>query len=109
MPQNNDFEKYRYELINRIDRIKGIVSGLENNTSFKELLKDFEQNKIMADSAWHETNDPKLLDQLRILKFSAVALLTILDSYKSEIEQKEKELFKIDNPDEVITKDYDNG
>lgn len=104
----SDFETYRYELVNRLDRIKGIVSGLESNASFKELLKDFEQNKIMADSAWHETTDPKLLDQLRVLKFSAVALLTILDAYKSEIVEKEKELFKMEHPEEVITKDFDN-
>ena len=104
----NDFEKYRYELVNRLDQIKGIVSGLENNASFKELLKDFERNKTLADSAWHETTDPKLLDQLRVLKFSSVALLTVLDSYKSEIEQLEKEIFKMEHPEEVITKDFDN-
>jgi hypothetical protein len=103
----NDLEKYQMELVNRLDQIKGIVSGLENNTSFKELLKDFERNKVMADSAWHETTDPKLLDQLRVLKFSSVTLLTVLDSYKAEIDSIEKELFKMEHPEEVIQKDYD--
>lgn len=96
------------ELTDRINQLSPIVNGLENHEPFRQLLKLWSDTERIADSSWHLLQDPAKLNELRITKFSALALVNAVPNMKHELEKLQEELIKLRNPDLMILKDVDN-
>lgn len=108
MPVEKKEEVIR-ELRNRVEKSNRIVSELENNGAFKELLSDFEEQKKRIDDNWHLVSNKEQLEEMRVTKLAVSSILNALDNYRHDFKVAQLELGKIENPDIVIGKDFDNG
>jgi len=109
MPEQNNKEESLKELRRRIEKSNRIVSELENNGAFKELLSDFEEQRKRIDDNWHLVGNKEQLDEMRVTKLAVVSLLNSLDNYRHDLKVAQLEVAKIENPDIIIGKDFDNG
>ena len=102
-----NFEEIKEELRLRISRCNRIVTELENNQAFKEVLDDFRQTKQRIDDNWHLISDPRQLEEMRITKLATVSLINTIETYKHDLNRAQEELIKLENPESLINKDYD--
>lgn len=82
-------------LIDRIEKCTAILEGLENNSSFNMLLEDFKRQASDIDSSWHLQTDLNKLNEMRVGKFAAIALITALDNYKYDLSKSTEQLGKL--------------
>lgn len=82
-------DELKSQYIDRVSRGTQIVEALESNAAFQMILKDAEANIATIDKCWHlvPKGEEKKLDELRITKLASVSLLTILDSYRHDVEK----------------------
>jgi len=100
--------KIREDLSSRISRCSLVVNELQNNDAFRCVMEDFQKHKEMIDSNWQFVTDKEKLEEMRITKLAVLSLLNIIETYKADKTRAEAELLKMDNPDDLINKDYDN-
>jgi hypothetical protein len=48
------------------------------------------------------------LEEMRITKLAVMSILNVLDNYRFDLKKAQEELIKLDNPKDLINKDYDN-
>lgn len=104
--------KYREELLSRLPRAEAIVSGLKDYEPFEMVVEDVKKQIDGIDKYWHLIPDSSewasKVKELKILKLSSEYIVNLITTYEKEVEFVKNELFKLDNPEIVIDKDYDN-
>ena len=106
MPEKS-IEQVENEYLEKIAQCNLVITGLENNDSFKQVLKDFDAQRRMIDDNWQYISDPAKLEEMRITKLAVLSLLNIIDNYKHDLQKAQEELVKVRNPDTIINKDWD--
>lgn len=107
MVQQKTILDVKKELTNRVEELSPIVNGLENYEPYRQLLKLWDNTNKIADNSWHMTFDPQKLNELRITKYAALALINTIPNMKDELNRIQEELVKLNNPDLMVNKDYD--
>lgn len=105
----NDLTARIESLQQRISKCNRIVSGLENSAAFIEMIEDFKETKNKIDDNWHLVKEQENLDQMRITKLAIVSIINTIQNYKHDKELAYAELTKLQNPNEMVNKDYDNA
>lgn len=106
-PLNRPIGEIKEELEQRIAKCDIVISGLEKNAAFNQVLSDFENQRKMIDDNWHWVTDKTKLEEMRVTKLAVLSLLHTIDNYKSDKARCKAELVKIDNPEDLVNKDYD--
>ena len=101
-------EKTIEELNLKISRANTVLRELPASSGFKILIEDFTAQKKMIDENWHLVKDEKTLTEFRITKFAVLTLINTVQSYEADLKQATEELRKLENPETIIGKDYDN-
>lgn len=108
--------EYRDDIVTRIARASEIVNGLDNSKAFQLVCEDVKKNLDNIDSHWHlvpEGGDGKgrnwesIVKELRVAKMSAKYIVDLVLTYRNELNRLQAELFKLDNKETVVDKDYD--
>jgi len=103
----NNIQELEEELIVRIERMRFIISGLEGYKPFEEVLEMFRETRKNIDENWHLLNDITKLNELRMTKMAVNTLIEYIPNLKNDLNRYQEELIKLQNPDEIINKDYD--
>jgi len=103
--------QYREELCTNLARIETIVTGLSESKAFKLVCEDVKKNIEFMDKNWHLIPEGAewegKIKELRLSKMASEYITRLIDNYKFEEGRIKDELFKLDNPDTVVNKDYD--
>jgi hypothetical protein len=86
-----------------------IVNGLKDNAAFNRVIERYKETAKSIDNIWHLTTDDSKLQTLRITKLATVDLINFLPNMQLDLRKLQDELTNIDNPDDIIHKDVDNG
>lgn len=104
-------QEYRDDLVGKIGRASEIVDGMSKSKAWELVVEDVKKNLEMIDNSWHLIPDSEdwkhKLKELRLAKLSSEYIVKLVDIYKIELERLQNELFKLDNKEVVINKDYD--
>ena len=104
--------EYRDELCNGIARASEIVNGLGNCKAFGYVKEDVKKHLDQMDKSWHlipESEDWQYkMKELRLAKMASDYIYNLEQVYGTELERLQSELFKLDNKESVISKDYDS-
>jgi hypothetical protein len=103
-----DLEKIKSDLGARIAKCNRIIFGLESNDAFREMLLDFKDQMKRLDDGWQWITDEKHLKEAQITKMAFLSVVNVLDNYKQDEEQAQKQLLELNNPDSITGKDFDN-
>lgn len=95
-------DELKKELLDRLNRSKLIVEGLENNEAFKELINDFKSSAKRLDDSWQWISDEKVLKEAQITKMATLCVINSISNYKHDIEKAAQELDKLNHPDKVM-------
>lgn len=101
-------DNYREQLIRRIAECEEVVGELETSKAWQVLTADLELQRGQLDANWQNLIDPEKLQRARELKHAVSHVLLLKNSYKTELEERKRELHLHDNPEEEITRDYDS-
>jgi hypothetical protein len=93
----------------RIAKCNRIINGLQGHTPFEEMLSDFKDQMKRLDDGWQWITDEKLIKEAQITKMAYLSVVNVLDTYKHDMEEADKQLVELENPDKITGKDYDNG
>ena len=104
----DNLEKIRDDLAARIAKCNRIINGLENHAPFQEMLSDFKDQMKRLDDSWQWLTEEKLLKEAQITKMAYLSVVNVLDNYKHDMEEADKQLIELDNPDKITGKDFDN-
>ena len=104
-----NLEKIREDLGSRIAKCNRIVQGLQSNDAFNEMLSDFKDQMKRLDDSWQWITDEKLLKEAQITKMAYLSVVNVIDTYKHDMEQADKQLTELDNSDKITGKDFDNA
>ena len=107
LEKENMENKYKEDLQDRLGECSIVMNDLKSTQAWKILLKDMEKQQANIDGCWQNTPADKI-ESLKVLKMGVMHVINVPVSYQQEKDYIEKELEKIDNPEEVINKDYDN-
>ncbi len=106
---NTSQEELERFLLNKVENLRSIVTGLEDNDSFKKLISMWAEHEERLDSCWHMLYDPLKIQEARATKYAYSELVNILDHLRGDLTRSEIELEKLRNPDKYVQKDYDQG
>ena len=107
--QDNQINDFQDTLVKRIDECESVLKHLEECPAWVVITRDLDRYKKAIDDNWQDITDDKKLFEMKIIKLAYMQLLNLKDSYKLDLENAQKELHKMQNPDAVINKDYDNA
>ena len=102
-------EKIREGLQARISKCNRIINGLQGYDPFIEMLSDFKDQMKRLDDSWQWLTDEKLLKEAQITKMAYLSVVNVLDNYKHDMEEAEKQMIELNNPDKITAKDFDNA
>ncbi len=102
-------EKIREDLGAKISKCNRIILGLETHEPFLEMLSDFKDQMKRLDDSWQWLTDEKLLKEAQITKMAYLSVVNVLDNYKHDMGEADKQLIELNNPDKITPKDYDNS
>ena len=104
-------QEYRDDLVLKIGRVSEIVEGLGKSKAWEFVVGDVKKNLEMIDNSWHLTPDSAewqyKLKELKLAKLSSEYIVKLVEIYKIELQRLQDELFKLDNKEVTINKDYD--
>lgn len=104
-------QEYRDDLILKIGKAETIIDGLSKCDAFKMVCTDVQKNIVDIDKTWHllpESEDYiHKIKELRMCKMTSEYIVNLIDTYRMDLERLQAELFKLDNPETQINKDYD--
>lgn len=106
---NREVAELENELIRRIEQASYIIDGLRDNGPYKAMVGVFKETRDAIDATWHLVGDPTKLAELRMTKMAAETLINYIPNMEADRRRLQEELVKMQNPDEIIHKDYDNG
>jgi hypothetical protein len=101
----------REEIINRIKECETVLAELEGSKLYEILEKDAKLWNDLVNKQWTDAYLGGNQVQLRNLAVARLAnnhILQLRSNYKANMEEAQKELYKIDNPEKVTGKDFDN-
>jgi hypothetical protein len=104
-----NLEKIKEDLGARIAKCNRIIQGLQSNDAFNEMLSDFKDQMKRLDDSWQWITDEKLLKETQITKMAYLSIVNCLDTYKHDMEEADRQLMELNNPDEIMGKDFDNA
>jgi hypothetical protein len=104
-----DINQIIEDLNKRIAKCNRMIEGLGNHGPFLEMLEDFKLTRQRIDDNWQLVSDEKKLQEMRITKLAIMSVINIVEDYKHDLSKAQEELVKIENPDAIIHKDYDNA
>jgi len=104
-----EIEQVKEELRSRISKCNRIILGLQSHAPFNELLDDYKAQMKHLDESWQWITEDKILKEAQITKMAYLSVINAIDNYKHDLEQAEKHLTELDNPDKITGKDYDNA
>lgn len=99
---------YVAQLEAKIANMELIIQGLDGNPAFEALLEVYKQQIMFADSQWQILTDEKQLNERRIEKLSAMAIVSVIQNMKEELKQDKQQLLEITNPGEY-QRSYTDG
>lgn len=92
----------------RIDECQRVLEHLEQCPAWEVISRDLELHKKYIDDNWQNIPEGDIkLRELRVTKMAYMHLLNLKESYNLDLQNAQKELYKLQNPDKVINKDYD--
>lgn len=94
-------------LIRRIDEMTFIIEGLENHEPYKKVIESWKRTVTALDAHWHLEGNPQKLHEMRVTKMASMELINYIEFLKQDREKLYMELAKIQNPDDIVNKDYD--
>ena len=104
--------EYRDELCTSLARIDTIINGLDSCEAFKMAQEDVKKQVDNIDQHWHllpESEDwVHKIKEMRLAKMASEYIVKLIDNYRFEQDRIKQELFKLDNKDVTINKDYDS-
>ena len=104
-------QEYRDDLISKIGRVSEIVNGMGKSKAWELVVEDVSKNLEQIDKSWHLIPDSadwtNKLRELRLAKMSSEYIVKLVEIYKHELDRLQNELFKLDNKEVEINKDYD--
>lgn len=95
------------DLRKRINRCQKVINTLENNEGWQMVIEDYQKGEKLIDDSWINEFDENKLNQFRITKLASREISQLLGKYKDDLLMAKQQLYKLEHPDEVITKDYD--
>lgn len=95
--------------INRIEECQNVLDHLDKCPAWDVISRDLERNKKFIDDNWQNVTDDKKLLEMKIVKLAYLQLLHMKDNYQIDLDNAQKELNKLQNPETIINKDYDNA
>jgi len=107
MTSPKSIEELKDECRKVIERANTVLQELPQSAAWNVITEDFGRQKKMIDDNWHLVHEEDKLDQLRTTKLAVLALVSIVESYKHDLNQASKQLNELENPDTVTAKDYD--
>jgi len=98
------------ELVKRIEECQNVLDHLVSCPAWEVIQRDLLIQRQIIDNNWQNLEEgDKKLRELRITKLAYNHLLNLKDGYVNDLENAKKELDKIQNPETIINKDYDNA
>jgi len=104
----DNLETIKEGLRKKIAKCTRIVQGLELHDAFNEMLSDFKDQMKRLDDSWQWLVDEKLIKEAQITKMAYLSVVNVIDNYKHDIEEANKQLVELENPDKITGKDFDN-
>ena len=104
-----NLDKVKSDLRDRIAKCNRIIIGLGDYAPFTEMLSDFKDSMKLLDDSWQWITDDKVLKEAQITKMATLSVINSLDNYRHDMEESQKQLTEIENPDKITGKDFDNG
>lgn len=105
MPQNEEIkEKIEKELMQKVESLRFIVTGLEHHEPFIKLVEMWRETEQKLDANWHHIYDPLKLIEARATKYATAELTGIVELLRSDLVAAEFELETLRNPDKFQSK-----
>ena len=96
------------KLTKRISECQEVLDHLDKCPAWGVITRDLGEFKQYIDDNWQNIPEgDNKLRELRVTKMAYIHLLNLKDSYKVDLDNAQKELSKLQNPEKVINKDYD--
>lgn len=105
--QDTTIGEFTASIKEQIAELDYIVQGLKTHEPWLRAVKMFAQNKQVVDDNWHLVADMAKLQEFRITKMAADTLVYFVERLEGDIQKLRIELAKIENPNELVNKDYD--
>lgn len=92
----------------RISECQKVLDHLENCPAWEVIQNDLTAQRQYIDDNWQNIGEgDDKLKELRVTKLAYMHLLNLKEKYKLDLENSQKELYKLQNTETVIPKDYD--
>jgi hypothetical protein len=92
----------------RIAKCNRIILGLQAHEPYIEMLSDFKDQMKRLDDSWQWITDDKLMKESQVTKMAYLSIINSVDTYKHDMEEADKQLVELENPDKITGKDFDN-
>ena len=94
--------------VQRISECQVVLDHLEVCPAWQVIKKDCDEQKQIIDDNWQNlTKDDPKLEELRVTKLAYMHLSSLIDKYKMDLENAQKELDKLQNTQTKVVKDFD--
>jgi hypothetical protein len=100
-------QKSSNELAEGIARAQLIVSKIEDDPVWRNLMTDIKLRIQHVDGCWQDIYKPDVLEQSRVLKKAFQIVSELPDRYRQDLEYMKRELEARDT-EKNIARDYDN-
>ena len=100
-------QEYEEEIVKQIESLQYIISGLKDYGPYLKVVEMFEKTRKSIDDNWHLVSDPVKLSELRMTKYAVNTLIDYIPNIQMDLEKLHVELAKVQNPDDIVHKDYD--
>lgn len=109
-PENpkENIEEELQSLQEIVNHSQYIIDGLQGNTAWEEVLKDFQQERQRLDDNWQYVSDPAKMNEWRVTKMAVMKIINMLADYEQDKLRALAEIQALKNPDKEIIRDYDN-
>jgi hypothetical protein len=82
------------------------IDNLGKNPGWEIVLADISEQKKRLDDTWQFISDEKKMQEYRVTKIAVMKILNIIDDYRADKDTALEEIYRIENPDKIISKDY---
>lgn len=103
-----DKENRINELQKKISRANIVINEVKQSQAWRIIMEDFSASKQRIDDNWHlvKSGDPKL-EEFRITKLAIASILDTFNNYEYDIRKATEEIYAIEHPEEITSRDYD--
>ena len=92
-----------------IERANEVIRDASASPGFKVIMEDLGEMIKEIDKNWHlvATEKANLLQEMRVTKLAVTYLISIVQTYERNLKKYNEELFRLENPNDAIKRDYD--